>query len=317
MSENVIELKELRKVYRTPFRRKRVEAVKGITLSVKKGEVFGFLGPNGAGKTTTIRVLMGLVSPTSGEATVLGRPIADREASRRLGFLPEAPYFYDYLTVREMLDLVGRLFGLDRSARAKRTEELIALVGLSHAADTPLKKYSKGMLQRAGLAQALVNDPELVVFDEPMGGLDPVGRKEVRDIIYGLRDSGKTVFFSSHILADVEMICDRVAILSKGEVHHVGLLADLVEGAVTSTDIVFRVDADFPHEEAFSSFDVVVRKREREVSISVSHEGSVDAILRAGLEKGAKIVSVTPHHETLEDVFIRLTEAAAEAEESA
>ena len=180
-----------------------------MTFSVERGQIFGFVGPNGAGKTTTIRTLMGLIRPTGGAATILGHAIPSRAARAQVGFLPESPYFYDYLTVGELLDLAGRLFGVPRDARKKRADELIERVGLGRARTQSLKKFSKGMLQRAGLAQALMNDPELVVLDEPMSGLDPIGRKEVRDLILELRDQGKTVFFSSHILTDIEAIADQ------------------------------------------------------------------------------------------------------------
>jgi ABC-2 type transport system ATP-binding protein len=210
-----IDVHDLKKTYRTPFTRKKVEALRGVTFAVERGHIFGFVGPNGAGKTTTIRTLMGLIRPTAGTATLLGHELPSRAARRKIGFLPEAPYFYDYLTVGELCDLAGRLFGMAPAARRKRADELIERVGLAGARGMSLKKFSKGMLQRAGLAQALMNDPELVVLDEPMSGLDAIGRKEVRDLILELRDQGKTVFFSTHILSDVEAITDRVAIIAR------------------------------------------------------------------------------------------------------
>jgi len=209
LSDPAIVVRDLRKTFRTPFRRKKVEALRGVTFTVERGQIFGFVGPNGAGKTTTIRTLMGLIKPTAGSVSILGEPIPSRAARRRVGFLPEAPYFYDYLTVGELLDLAGRLFGMPAAARKRRADELIEKVGLGRARAQSLKKFSKGMLQRAGLAQALMNDPEVVVLDEPMSGLDPIGRKEVRDLILELRDQGKTVFFSTHILTDVEAITCR------------------------------------------------------------------------------------------------------------
>jgi len=304
LSEAVIELKDLRKSYRTPLRQKKVEAVRGISLEVRAGEIFGFLGPNGAGKTTTIRVLMGLIKASSGSAKIFGHEVPSRAARRRLGFLPESPYFYDYLTVVELLDLTGRLFGQRRSERRRRAGGLIERVGLSHATKMPLKKFSKGMLQRAGLAQALMNDPELVVFDEPMSGLDPVGRKEVRDIIQGLRDAGKTVFFSSHILADVEMICDRVAILTKGTLHDIGTIRELVKDTLLATEVVLRSDA----EDVLGALEAEVqlaRRRPGELFVTLGPELDVDAYLARARDLGARLVSVTPRHETLEDVFIR------------
>jgi ABC-2 type transport system ATP-binding protein len=216
---DVITVTDLAKTYRTPFRRRRVDALKGVSFTVARGEVFGFLGPNGAGKTTTIRCLMGLCAITGGKAEILGAPVPSRAARQRMGFLPEQPYFYDYLTVSELLDLGGRLAGMAAADRRARADKLIVRVGLDHARGLALKKFSKGMLQRAGLALALINDPELVVLDEPMSGLDPIGRKEVRDLILEERDAGKTVFFSSHILSDVESLCDRVAICVGGKIR--------------------------------------------------------------------------------------------------
>jgi len=305
LSEAVIELRDLRKSYRTPLRQKKVEAVRGISLEVRAGEIFGFLGPNGAGKTTTIRVLMGLIKASGGSARIFGHDVPSRDARRRLGFLPESPYFYDYLTVVELLDLVGRLFGQGRRERRRRAGELIERVGLAHATKMPLKKFSKGMLQRAGLAQALMNDPELVVFDEPMSGLDPVGRKEVRDLIQGLRDAGKTVFFSSHILADVEMICDRVAILTKGTLHDIGTIRELVKDTLLATEVVVRIDAADDVLAALEGEANVARRRPGELFVSLGPDIDVDGYLSRARELGGRVISVTPRHETLEDVFIR------------
>jgi ABC-2 type transport system ATP-binding protein len=196
--------------------RKRVEAVKGISFDVRRGEVFGFLGPNGAGKTTTLKMLMGLVFPTAGRAEIFGLPVPSLAAKRRLGYLPESPYFYDYLTPEEFLDLAGALCYVPRAERRTRAARLMERVGLGHARGRPLRRFSKGMLQRVGIAQALMGDPELVVLDEPMTGLDPLGRKEIRDLILELRREGRTVFYSTHILSDVELTCDRVAMIFSG-----------------------------------------------------------------------------------------------------
>ncbi|HEX5059993.1 MAG TPA: ABC transporter ATP-binding protein, partial [Kofleriaceae bacterium] len=239
--DSAIDVRDLRKTYRTPFRRKQVEALRGVTFTVERGQIFGFVGPNGAGKTTTIRTLMGLLKPTGGSATILGHAIPSRAARFKLGFLPESPYFYDYLTVGELLDLAGRLFGLPHGLRKKRADELIEKVGLGRARAQSLKKYSKGMLQRAGLAQALMNDPELVVLDEPMSGLDPIGRKEVRDLIIELREAGKTVFFSSHILTDIEAIADRVAIVARGQLQSQGTPAELIQRTILGIDVQLRI----------------------------------------------------------------------------
>ena len=247
MADLAIDVHDLKKTYRTPFTRKKVEALRGVTFGVERGHIFGFVGPNGAGKTTTIRTLMGLIRPTAGTATLLGHALPSRAARRKIGFLPESPYFYDYLTVGELCDLAGRLFGMAPAARRKRGDELIERVGLAGARGQNLKKFSKGMLQRAGLAQALMNDPELVVLDEPMSGLDPIGRKEVRDLILELRDQGKTVFFSTHILSDVEAITDRVAIIARGQLQAHGTPAELVSRSLQGFEITVRLPTSASH----------------------------------------------------------------------
>ncbi len=311
----IIEVKNLRKVYRTPFARMRVEAVKSVSLTVEKGQTFGFIGPNGAGKTTTLRVLMGLIAATSGEARMFGQPVPHRASRGRIGFLPEAPYFYTYLTVTELVDLAGRLHGLGRRERRKRGDELIELVGLSHARKTPLKKYSKGMLQRAGIAQALVGDPELIVFDEPMSGLDPVGRKDVRDIIIELGQRGKTLFFSSHILADVEAVCDHIAFIARGEVHSTGALTDLIDTTTRGVDVTLYLAEEVTEAqiETLAVESERTRRKGRELSLILPRTANVDQLLAAARALGAKVVSVAPLHETLEDVFIRHTQNAGAA----
>jgi ABC-2 type transport system ATP-binding protein len=299
-----IDVRDLRKVFRTPLRRKKVEALRGVSFTVERGHIFGFVGPNGAGKTTTIRTLMGLIKPTSGSATIFGHAIPSRAARFKVGFLPETPYFYDYLTVGELLDLAGRLFGMPGAARKKRADELIDKVGLGRARTQPLKKFSKGMLQRAGLAQALMNDPELVVLDEPTSGLDPIGRKEVRDLIVELRDQGKTVFFSSHILTDIEAIADRVAIVARGQLQAQGTPAELIKRTVLGIDVTVRVAADAELGELTESASRV-RRIADELSLTLPAEADVDSWLARAREKGAKVVAVSPRHETLEELFMR------------
>jgi ABC-2 type transport system ATP-binding protein len=304
----------LTKSYRGSFSTKRVPAVTDASFSVEQGEIFGFVGPNGAGKTTTIRALLGLIRPTSGSCTVLGKTVPSREARSRLGFLAESPYFYEYLTPRELLDLVGRLHGLDAKARARRADELLVKVGLADAAARPLRKFSKGMLQRAGLAQALVNDPELLILDEPMSGLDPVGRKEVRDLIVELRAAGKTIFFSTHILPDVEAVCDRVALIVGGRIQDVGSLRELLSRALAGTEVVLDAPAGATVDALIPAGAPAVRV-EHQLTVQLPADADVQQFLRAALAvPGVKIVSVTPRRESLEDLFVRrMREAKREA----
>ena len=271
--------------------RKKIRAVESVSFSVEKNEIFGFVGPNGAGKTTTIKMLMGLIFPTAGSIEILGRKAADIEAKRLIGFLPENPYFYDYLTGRELLDFIGQLFGLPRAERRRRIEQLLEMVGLARSGGLALRKYSKGMLQRLGIAQALINDPELVILDEPMSGLDPIGRKEIRDLIVQLHKDGKTVFFSTHILSDVELICDRVAIVVGGKLRDVGPLEKLLSPKLLHTEVVLEQGGD-----------------RREQRLPPSED--VGAFLMGSLQKGQQVISVTPRRESLEDLFVREVEGS-------
>src|SRR5437867_4296575 len=220
-----IEILGLHKTYQVGFWRKRPKvALKPLTLSVEEGEIFGFLGPNGAGKTTTLKMLMGLVFPTGGTARILGLELDDPRMKAQIGFLPEQPYFYDYLTAGELLKYYGRLSGVDAKQLSQRTEAVLERVGLKDAANLQLRKFSKGMLQRVGIAQAILHDPKVVFLDEPMSGLDPAGRREIRELIQNLKDEGKTIFFSTHILSDAEALCDRVAVINKGELCGIGVV---------------------------------------------------------------------------------------------
>jgi ABC-2 type transport system ATP-binding protein len=224
----IIRIEGLRKEFTTGFMRKKSVAVEKLDLAVTEGEIFGFLGPNGAGKTTTIKMLLGLIYPTAGNAWMLGESIAHVQMRKNIGFLPEQPYFYDYLTAREFLSFYGGLFDMKQATLNLKIPALLSLVGLEGRDHVQLRKFSKGMLQRVGIAQAIINDPKLVILDEPMSGLDPLGRKEVRDIILHLKGEGKTIFFSSHILPDVEMICDRIAIIGKGRLLKTGSVEELI-----------------------------------------------------------------------------------------
>ncbi len=279
-------------------------ALTGLSLTVERGEIFGFLGPNGAGKTTTIKILMGLVRPTTGHAVVLGRPAGENESRRRIGFLPESPYFYDYLTAEEFLGFYGQLAGLNRAAMASRITSLLDLVGLTEARTRQLRKFSKGMLQRIGLAQALIHDPELVILDEPMTGLDPVGRKQVRDLILNLRDRGKTVFFSTHILPDVEMICDRVGMVMKGRLQASGRVDDLVRQSTHSVEIVCQ---DIKTEESpkLRSCATRILQQGKQWLIILPNSDLVDGTVDEIRRQGGRLLSVTPHKASLEDVFFQ------------
>jgi len=239
-----IRTEQLGKIYSIGFFMRKVEGLCDLDLEVQPGEAFGFIGPNGAGKTTTIKILMGLLGPTSGSAWLFGKPVGDPQSRARVGFLPERPYFYEHLTAREVLDFYGQLFGMDKRTRNERSEMLLEKVALTRFANISLRKYSKGMLQRVGLCQALLHDPDLIVLDEPMSGLDPMGRALVRDLILDQRAQGKTVFFSSHILSDVEVICDQVAILVEGRLREVGTIESLLKDrADLESVLVGEVDA--------------------------------------------------------------------------
>jgi ABC-2 type transport system ATP-binding protein len=296
-----IETYALRKDYLAGFWRKKPRiALRPLTLSVKEGEIFGYLGPNGAGKTTTLRLLMGLAAPTSGSFKILGGDIGDRRVRAQIGFLPEQPYFYDYLTAKELLNYYGQLSGVEASDRQRRVEATLSDVGLSDASNVQLRKFSKGMLQRVGIAQAILHDPPLVILDEPMSGLDPIGRREVRDLIQSLKDRGKTVFFSTHILSDAEALCDRVAILNKGELRGIGAVADLTSKTTGMVDLVWH------------GHKAIAEMKELGIEVLVAGEtlravvpkDKVDVALEAIRKTRDQIISVTPVQSTLEDYFL-------------
>jgi len=279
-------------------------------LDVEEGETFGLIGPNGAGKTTTLKLLMGLVFPSQGEARILGRPLGDPAMKQQIGYLPEQPYFYDYLTGRELLNYFGQLFGLARGERDARSRELLEKVGMTEAADVPLRKYSKGMTQRLGIAQALVNRPRLVFLDEPMSGLDPLGRREMSHLIRELHDSGVTVFFCSHILPDVEQLCDRVAILNRGKLVEAGRLTDIVDVSLHAVEVV--VEGLGPELEARVAGSFRDLRRQGSSShLSFPDIPSFEKALPVLIEGGAHLVSVNPIKETLEDHFFREVSAGA------
>jgi len=304
LPEPVISVTRLSKVYRSGLRMKRVQALNDISLEVEKGEIFGFLGPNGAGKTTLIKIIMGLTEPTSGAALVFGRPPRDAAAKARLGFLPESPYFYDHLTAREFLGLATRLSAVPKSEAAGRVTGLLRLLHMESSADVQMRGFSRGMLQRMGIAQALVADPELVVLDEPMGGLDPIGRKEFRDIIVDLRDRGKTVFFSTHILSDVEMICDRVGIVIEGRMAEVGRLSEILTGDVESIEVTVK-GVTGKTQKILERVSQHTIKSGGELLVTVKSEEEVDKIMAICREVGGiRVVGIVPHRRTLEDYFM-------------
>jgi ABC-2 type transport system ATP-binding protein len=301
----VIRAAGLTRVFVSDWRRQRTLAVDHLDLEVAEGEIYGFLGPNGAGKTTTLKLLLGLLRPTSGSAEVLGESAAGLAHRAGLGYLPEAPYFYDYLTGREFLDFCGRLCGLTQAVRRERVTRLLGLVDLERAADVRLRTYSKGMLQRVGMAQALVNDPRLLILDEPQSGLDPLGRKQVRDIILQLRAEGRTVLFSSHILSDAEMICDRVGIMNRGRLVAAGRLDALLHARVRAVEFQAEGRAEAARAALRPRATVFLEEGAR-VQFTLPGDGAqVPETLAAIAAGGGRVVAVTPLHETLEDLFLR------------
>ncbi len=302
---NPIRIVGLTKEFRLGLSMRRSMAVDGLNLDVEQGEIFGFLGPNGAGKTTTIKILLGLIYPTSGTAWLLDREIGDVAIKSQIGFLPESPYFYEYLTGEEFLKFYGQLSGLTGLVLSKKIDQMLEMVKLSEARGLPLRKFSKGMLQRIGLAQALINDPKLVILDEPMSGLDPIGRRDVRDIILHHRDEGKTVFFSTHILPDVEMICDRVGILVKGRLQAVGAVHELVgAAAVTSVEVVVDGLSEAGVVEAERLGATAIR-RGKQVLIKLEDETKVNHLLEIVRRHAGRMVSLVPHKRSLEDLFLK------------
>jgi ABC-2 type transport system ATP-binding protein len=293
-----IETENLRKVFDENI------AVRGLSLQVQQGEVFGFLGPNGAGKTTSIKMLLGLVAPTAGRATLLGTSLGDRAARARMGFLPEHFRFHDWLSANEFLNLHGELYAMPAARRRQRTDELLNLVALTPFRDKQLRTFSKGMLQRIGLAQALLNDPALVFLDEPTSGLDPVGRRLVRDIIADLKRHGTTVFLNSHLLSEVEITCDRVAFIKHGEVIRVSELKTLVDGA---TSVTVRANGLTPNVlEGLGKWGKEIRADGNQITLTVANESALPAINRFLVAQNVEVYALTPQHLSLEDLFIQI-----------
>ena len=303
MSTPAIKIEGLTKDYAVGFWRKKMRrSLDHLDLEVNEGEAFGFLGPNGAGKTTTLKLLMGLIFPTSGSAQVRGRSVADVRMHREIGYMPEQPYFYDYLTARELLDYFARFFKFSAAERQGRIKKFLELVGLTESAEVQLRKFSKGMLQRVGIAQAILHDPQVIFLDEPMSGLDPVGRREVRDIILELKKQGRTVFFSTHILSDAEMLCDRVAVLVGGKLLGVGAPKEIVSMEIHGMEILFEAGPGRPLPHKLTERATHTGDRYR---IEVP-EAEVYAALDELKNSQARILSVTPLRPSLEDYFLKL-----------
>jgi ABC-2 type transport system ATP-binding protein len=304
-----VETLDLTKDYLEGFwRKRRKRGLDHLSLGVEKGEVFGLLGPNGAGKTTTLKILLRLAFPTSGTARILGRHVDDISVHSRIGYLPEQPYFYDHLTAEEFLNYVGEIFGLQASERRRRVAGLLERAGLAESRHIPLRKFSKGMVQRVGIAQALINDPELIFLDEPMSGLDPLGRRAVRDLILELKAAGKTVLFSTHILSDAETLCDRVAILNHGRLQGCGDLRRILALETATTEIVLEDPKPETLSELAPYAGSVVRTGER-VRLQIPKEGDVRKVLQIALRSQLKVVSLNSVRRSLEDYFMAQMEA--------
>ncbi len=305
MSDDIVlEVKGLWKVFHIGFFRKRVEAVRGTSFAVKRGEIFGLLGPNGAGKTTTIKAILRLIFPSKGEIRIFGRPANDQEAAKRIGYMPENPYVYQYLKPLEFLDLCGRLVAIPKADRRARSEEMIDKVGLRDAVDRPIGKFSKGMMQRIGLGQALLHDPELLVLDEPMSGLDPIGRKEVRDVLLEQRARGKTLLFTSHILSDVELLCDRVVIMQQGEITSEGQVHDLLKSASRRVEIRLS-SASRALKDSLGSRGSILDDGDGRLTLQVEGQKAVEEIIRISTAAGAKLDAMIPERQTLENLFLK------------
>ncbi len=298
----MLQLKHVNKFYSTGLFPKKIPAIQDLNLEIRKGEVFAFLGPNGAGKTTTIKLILNIIFPDSGEILIDGISHSHKNSRRKIGYLPDQPYFYDYLTAREYLAFTAQLYNLPRSDYKDRIPELLNSVGLKEKERLQLRKFSRGMLQRLGLAQALIHDPDLLVLDEPMTGLDPVGRKQFRDIILSLKEKGKTIFFSSHILSDAEIISDRIGILNAGRLVRQALLSELFDIRVDSVDITCRWKKAPPKKQAKMPW-VKMDHDHQSVLITKNEEAAEEAIQWVLKNKG-QIVSVIPHRRDLEDIFM-------------
>ncbi len=301
----ILVIEELTKHFKRGFWGRKVKALENLNLEVEKGEVFGFLGPNGAGKTTTIKILLQLIFPTRGRAWIMGKPIQDRSIHRNIGYMPESPYFYRFLTAKEFLHFFGRLNGFSRAERARKTKEVLKTVGLEDAGDVRIGEFSKGMTQRIGLAQSMLTDPDLILMDEPLSGVDPIGRAEIRDTILTLRDRGKTIFFCSHILSDVESICERVAILNHGKLLETGKISELVHrGEIRFEAHVRNVTEE--QKKSLAANALASREHGDGLFLTLPNQYSVDTLLNQIHGTNVKLVSLNERRESLESYFMRL-----------
>jgi len=296
----ILRVENLHKSFKVGFIPKKKKILKGISLEVKEGEIFGYLGPNGAGKTTTLKCILGLIFPEKGNIKIFNQPHLSLKAKEKVGYLPENPYFYDYLTATEFLQFYCQLSLLKKKEKEEKIPQLLRLVGLEESADLQLRKFSRGMLQRIGLAQALIHDPSLIFLDEPLGGLDPLGRKEIRDIIVRLKEEGKTVFLCSHILQDIEMICDQVAIIVNGQIVNQGSLQDLISEKILFTEITLSgINSD-----NLKNIGEVISSTGGKTLVKVVNEDNIEKVIGIVHRQKGKIHSLIPRTATLEDLFV-------------
>jgi len=304
MAEVAVKIRGLCKTFRIGWKFNRFTALNNLNLDLQEGEILGFLGPNGAGKTTTFKLILGLIYPDKGLISLWGKSPKDPESRAYIGFLPENPYFYSYLTAAESLDLYARLFDIPYGKRQKRIAELLSVVGLEHAGTRQLRKFSRGMLQRVGIAQALINDPRLLILDEPMSGLDPMGRKEMRDIILKCRDQGKTVIFSSHIISDAEMICDRVSIILNGELQEIVHVNEMLDREITEWEIICsNLSKELSEFALNKGFEMI--KRDDRVLIKIKEESQARYFMAEIEKQSGQLISFGPKRDSLEDIFVR------------